>query len=296
MTLAQQLERAWRASVGTVVTETFWYFVLACSVWLAFSIIFRRAMRSRKISTKDATAWQMLRELLHSVRSIAIFGLVTALIVLAAINGWTQLYGRVEKFGWTYFYLSIVLMVVVHDTYFYWTHRLMHHPRLYRTFHHTHHLSTNPTPWAAYAFSPWEALVQAGIGPLIIFTMPTHPLAFATFMLWQIGFNVLGHCGYEIFPSWLLRSRVGVVLNSITHHAQHHEKFRANYGLYFNVWDRVMGTNHRDYETRFTEVTSRAAGAVSEPSGETSLETPLRTPHGLAWLMPVKYRVKASSN
>jgi sterol desaturase/sphingolipid hydroxylase (fatty acid hydroxylase superfamily) len=32
---------------------------------------------------------------------------------------------------------------------------------------------------------------------------------------------------------------------------------RGNYGLYFNVWDRLMGTNHKDYETCFQEVTSR---------------------------------------
>ena len=51
----------------------------------------------------------------------------------------------------------------------------------------------------------------------------------------------------------MLRTPAGWVLNSVTHHAQHHEKFRANFGLYFNVWDRLMGTNHRDYEHRFAQ-------------------------------------------
>ncbi len=46
------------------------------------------------------------------------------------------------------------------------------------------------------------------------------------------------------------------MLNSVTHHALHHEKFRANFGLYFNVWDRLMGTNHRDYEHRFAQATA----------------------------------------
>jgi hypothetical protein len=82
-------------------------------------------------------------------------------------------------------------MVLMHDAYFYWTHRLMHHPRLFRIFHRAHHLSASPTPWAAYSFSVPEAFVQAGIGPLIVFTIPTHPLANALFMLWQVAFNVL---------------------------------------------------------------------------------------------------------
>jgi Delta7-sterol 5-desaturase len=47
----------------------------------------------------------------------------------------------------------------------------------------------------------------------------------------------------------------------------HHEKFRGNYGLYFNFWDRLMRTNHEDYESRFREVTSRArADIASHPS------------------------------
>lgn len=44
-------------------------------------------------------------------------------------------------------------------------------------------------------------------------------------------------------------------LNTPTNHAMHHEKLRGNYGLYFNVWDRLLGTNHSDYEKRFCEVT-----------------------------------------
>jgi sterol desaturase/sphingolipid hydroxylase (fatty acid hydroxylase superfamily) len=32
---------------------------------------------------------------------------------------------------------------------------------------------------------------------------------------------------------------------------------RGNFGLYFNFWDRIMGTNHPAYEQRFTEVTGR---------------------------------------
>jgi Delta7-sterol 5-desaturase len=97
--------------------------------------------------------------------------------------------------------------------------------------------------------------VQAGIAPLVIFTIPIHPAAFAIFMTWQISFNVVGHCGYEIFPKWFLRTPLGYLLNSPTHHALHHEHFRGNFSLYFNVWDRLMGSNCADYEARFEQVT-----------------------------------------
>ena len=37
----------------------------------------------------------------------------------------------------------------------------------------------------------------------------------------------------------------------------HHEKPHGNYGIYFNFWDRWMGTNHKDYDRRLEEVTQR---------------------------------------
>jgi sterol desaturase/sphingolipid hydroxylase (fatty acid hydroxylase superfamily) len=76
-------------------------------------------------------------------------------------------------------------------------------------------------------------------------------------MFWQIFFNVLGHCGYETFPRWLMDSWLGKVLNTTTNHVMHHEYIRGNYGLYFNVWDRLMKTNHAQYEERYRKVTAR---------------------------------------
>jgi len=47
----------------------------------------------------------------------------------------------------------------------------MHHKKLFRWFHLVHHQSTNPSPWAAYAFHPLEAVVEAGI--IAVFFLPS---------------------------------------------------------------------------------------------------------------------------
>jgi sterol desaturase/sphingolipid hydroxylase (fatty acid hydroxylase superfamily) len=268
MTVDEKLMRSLSALSGASFGNLFWYGLMAGGLWLVFYVAFRAALQHRRISKHEPTRRQVTREIFHSLRSIAIFGLVTGGVVYAAYSGWTRIYVNVDRYGWGWFVLSIGLMIVLHDAYFYWTHRLMHHPRLFRSLHRTHHRSTSPTPWAAYAFSPLEAVVQAGIGPLIVVTMPIHPAAFSLFMAWQIAFNVFGHCGYEIFPRRFLRSRAGLFLNSVTHHAQHHEKFRANFGLYFNVWDRLMGTNHPDYEQRFESVTGPDDSFVEAATGD----------------------------
>jgi sterol desaturase/sphingolipid hydroxylase (fatty acid hydroxylase superfamily) len=258
MTIGFKLEQALRLGTTSAIGDAFWYTLLASAAWLVFYVVYRKQFASRKISRHPLKQRQVSREILQSLRSIAIFGLVAFVIVYAAYSGWTRFYANVADYGWTWFVVSIGVMIVLHDTYFYWTHRAMHHGRLYRLFHSTHHLSTSPTPWAAYAFSPLEALVQAGIGLVIAFTIPVHGAAFSIFMLWQIAFNVLGHCGYEIYPRWFMQSRLGWFLNSPTHHALHHEKSRANFSLYFNVWDRLIGTNHPEYVARFEQATNRA--------------------------------------
>jgi sterol desaturase/sphingolipid hydroxylase (fatty acid hydroxylase superfamily) len=253
-------ERLWHAIVagaGDALKDAVSYALAAGLLCLVFYVLFRRWLAHRKVVPRLPPWRQLGTEAARSLRSLAVFGLVTAAVVFAALGGHTRLYRRVEEHGWWWFVASIAVAVVVHDAYFYWTHRLLHHPWLFRRVHRTHHLSTDPTPWAAYSFGLTEAFVHAGIGPLLVFTLPLHPAAFLLFMTWQTAVNVLGHCGHEIFPRWFLRSWAGRLLNTVTHHALHHEKVRGNYGLYFNVWDRLMGTNHPDYEDRFARATGR---------------------------------------
>jgi sterol desaturase/sphingolipid hydroxylase (fatty acid hydroxylase superfamily) len=241
------------------------YLLFAGIAWILAYGLFRQRWLHRKIISRLPTSADFRRELGYSMLTVLIYGLVGAATIWMAKQGWTQMYGRIPKFGWGWFVTSIGLIIVLHDTYFYWTHRLMHHPRLFRWFHKVHHQSTNPSPWASYSFAPLEATVQAGIFPLAVMVMPVHPMAFVAFLVFQISFNVAGHTGYEFYPRWWLRSRMGKYLNTPTNHIMHHELFRGNYGIYFNIWDRLMGTNHEKYEQRFEEVTSRTRQPASSP-------------------------------
>ncbi len=252
-------EQFLKIAAGIAVTDGVRYLLWAGMAWLFFYILFRRRWAARKIVPESPSPRAMGREIGFSLLTVVIYGAVGTLTILATTRGWTRLYFDLGAHSWAYFWMTIAITIVVHDTYFYWTHRLMHHPRLFRYFHRVHHFSTNPTPWAAYAFGPLEAIVQAGIFPLIAFTLPIHPLAFMLFMGWQITNNVLGHAGYEIWPRWLMDTWLGKLANTPTNHVMHHEHFAGNYGLYFNVWDRICGTNHAGYEARFREVTTPIA-------------------------------------
>jgi sterol desaturase/sphingolipid hydroxylase (fatty acid hydroxylase superfamily) len=66
--------------------------------------------------------------------------------------------------------------------------------------------------------------------------------------------NTAGHCGFEFLPKKFTRHWFFKWQNPVTHHDMHHSKFNCNYGLYFNIWDRIMGTLHSEYMNKFDEV------------------------------------------
>ena len=86
------------------------------------------------------------------------------------------------QYSWSCFITCVILRILLYDTYFYWTHSWMHRPAIFKWIHRIHHQSNNPSPWAAFAFSSLEALVQTGVFPLMAVLMTIHPLAFGNFM------------------------------------------------------------------------------------------------------------------
>ena len=203
----------------------------------------------------------MRREFLYSLMSLAIFSGVGVLTFVLYRMGWVQLYRDIHARGWGYFAFSVGALIFLHDTWFYWTHRFMHLKSVFPLVHRVHHLSRTPTPWAAFAFHPVEAFVQAVFFPLIVLVLPVHPLAGLAWLLYMTGMNVLGHCGHEVLPRGLATHWLGKWHNTTTHHDMHHRLVRCNFGLYFNLWDRLLRTNHADYEREF----DRVKGGVLEP-------------------------------
>ncbi|MGZ3751131.1 MAG: sterol desaturase family protein [Mucilaginibacter sp.] len=233
------------------------YFLFAGLFYLFFYVWKNRKYWYAKIQERYPENKHILREILYSLLTMLVFGAVIILVVIAGKNGLTKVYTHIDQYGYPYFIFSILLMIFLHDTYFYWTHRLMHWKPLFKIAHKTHHLSTNPTPFAAYAFHPVEAVVEVGIIPLIAFTIPYHMAALGIFSLYAILLNVIGHLGFELFPKGFTTHRLFKWHNTSTHHNMHHRLVKCNYGLYFNIWDRIMRTNHPDYDRSFETVVEK---------------------------------------
>jgi Delta7-sterol 5-desaturase len=235
----------------------FRYLIIAFIAFLFFYRLKKKAWSYRKIQARFPGSREYAREIFYSILTALIFAVIGYVLFMTPVRPYTHLYTQLEEYGMPYFFGSVILMMVIHDTYFYWTHRLMHHPWVFPVFHKIHHLSTNPSPWAAFAFHPLEAIIEAGIIVVIAFVMPVHPLALVLFLLFMMIYNVYGHLGYELYPKGFTKTRLGKWINTSVNHNQHHQYYKGNYGLYFLWWDRWMGTIRPDYDQKFDEVASR---------------------------------------
>ena len=234
------------------------YLLSATIAFFIFYVLMKRGWWYKKIQQKWPKNKDYVREIGFSIVTVFIFALVSYLLLFNKnVRPHTTFYTDIHQYGWFYFYAAFPIMFFMHDAYFYWMHRLMHHPKIFRLIHLIHHKSINPSPWAAYAFHPLEAFVEVGIVVVFLFTIPIHKLHLAMFFIFMILYNVYGHLGWELYPKGFNKSRIGRWVNTSVNHNQHHQHFKGNYGLYTLIWDRWMGTIREDYDNKFEEVKTR---------------------------------------
>lgn len=239
------------------------YFIFAGIAYGIFWIWKRDVWQYKRTQMDYPDKSKIIYEVKYSLITMTVFATVGLFIFLMKKNGYTYIYNNISERGTGYFIFSVIIAILIHDTYFYWAHRLMHHKLLFKYVHKVHHNSTNPSPWAAFSFHPTESILEALIVPMLVFIMPIHPLAILAFLLYMTLMNVLGHLGFELYPKGFTTHWFGKWNNTATHHNMHHKFFNCNYGLYFNFWDRVMGTNHPKYTDTFEEVKSRLPQVVN---------------------------------
>lgn len=240
-------------AVTPLVLLMVWLFSLLTSIgrYLSWSSVlywlFYVRNRERWVHGKLQRPWpdrkQIENEIRWSLRSCVVFSFITLGVYYCAIRGWTAIYLNVSDHGWGYLVGSIFIMLLLHDTYFYFTHLLSHRITwVFRKFHRIHHQSANPTVFADIMFHPVDAAVHAGFAPLFLFFLPVHPLAFGLFIFLVTVVNAIGHIGYEIFPASMARTPVLKWISRATLHNIHHSHIHYNFGLYFRVWDCIFQT------------------------------------------------------
>ena len=159
------------------------------------------------------------------------------LMLWAISNGHIGFLGFADNPIW---FLAIFFLIPIWESfYFYWIHRLLHWPPLYRLAHSVHHRNTNIGPWSGLSMHPIEHAIYFG-SVLVHFAFASHPLHIIFHLQFYALTAVTTHTGFEaIFLRNKKRLRLGMF-----HHQMHHRYFECNYGNLDVPWDKFFGSFH----------------------------------------------------
>ena len=159
------------------------------------------------------------------------------ILLWAYANGYATIVSPVENpvgFGALFF-----LVPFVHEVGFYFAHRLLHWPPLYRIAHQLHHRNTNPGPWSGLSMHPIEHVIYFS-SILIFFLVPAHPIHMIN-LASRLGVApAQGHTGFD-------RVVVGDEASMDTSyyaHYLHHKYFEVNYADGMVPLDKWFGSFH----------------------------------------------------
>ncbi len=206
-------------------------------------------------SAKSQPPWLSIQQDIKlSILSSVIFACSAAAVITAYQSGATRLYTDINQYPLWYLGVSYVAMIMLQDTYFYFLHRLFHHPRLFRWWHQGHHRSLQPTPWTSFAFDPPEAIAQALFLVVLILLVPLHFITVIAVLSTMTVWAVVNHLGLDRLPLNFPHHWCGRWFTGPAHHAIHHHQYALHYGLYFTFWDRLLGTQSAQYDQEFVSL------------------------------------------
>ena len=129
------------------------------------------------------------------------------------------------------FVRDFAISLVLREALFYYSHRLLHIPFLYRRIHKKHHKFTAPIALAAQFAHPLEQIfanaLPISLPPQLLHS---HILTFWAYLAWELFNTATVHSGYDFFH------------NKAKMHDLHHEKFNLNFGS-IGLFDWLHGTD-----------------------------------------------------
>lgn len=220
------------------------YFLVAGIFYSIFYVWHPLKWQQRKISKGSYKKDQFSKEMIWSLITGSIFSITGSLGLLAWQKGYLHVYLSFNNYPIWWIPISLLILFFLHETYYYWIHRWMHIPSVFRIVHQVHHQSKIASPWTAFAFHPLEALLQALFLPFVLLFLPVHVYVLLLLLVIMTISSVINHLDIEVYPEGFEHKFPWKWIIGATHHAQHHKQYRYNFGLYFTFWDKWSGTEH----------------------------------------------------
>ena len=242
-------EPAWFARIALILFLVVFlrYLLVSGAYHYVFFVLFRRRLGKRILNPDPKQRRQLWMEVRRSALTSALFGVSGAAMIVCWQRGYTKIYTDWSDYPLWWVPLSALVALFLHETYYYWLHRWMHLPKVYRLVHKWHHDSIETSSLTSFSFHPLESVLQAIVVPLLVLFLPLH-IYVVLFLLIVMTFSAtINHGSVEVYSHPLFAKYI----IGATHHDLHHKKFLTNYGLYFTFWDRWMGTESEEFAGRF---------------------------------------------
>jgi ring-1,2-phenylacetyl-CoA epoxidase subunit PaaE len=231
---------------------------LVTFVFIIFWVIFANVLSSRRIQTSKRAGFTQIKDEIYNTILVTIAStLFTGIIFYFRDAGWTKLYVDAGRYGWWYEVVAAIVVLLASDGWFYWTHRLLHHPKIYKYIHAVHHKSLDTTPYTTFSFHPIEGVLNTvWVLPMVI-VMPVSLFALGIVQVLGMFNNIKSHFGYELYPKFFANVFPFNQLITSTHHNIHHTRYNGNYALMIRFWDVVCGTEIKETEEVFKVINDR---------------------------------------
>ena len=181
---------------------------------------------------------------------------VLQVTVLQVLVMWLMANGYVPTINLTsnpiLFIAGLMLLPIWSAFHFYWVHRLLHVPFLYKRVHALHHRNVNIGPWSGLSMHPVEHLLYLS-SLLIHCVIPSHPIHLYFHVIYLAPGAAMTHTGYE---DLLIKDKRKLALGTF-YHQLHHRYYECNYGNQEMPWDRWFGTFHDGSDEGTKETRSR---------------------------------------
>lgn len=170
---------------------------------------------------------------------------VTVWSAYEIVGLWAYANGIMPYLAWAdnplWFIALFVLTQLFGVFHFYWIHRLIHWPPLYRTVHALHHRNVNVGPWSGMSMHPVEHVLYLSSALIHLF-VASHPIHFI-FNLQQKAFLAASsHTGFESI-TFGAKKDSGLKIGDFFHQL-HHRYFECNYGEPEIPCDEWFGSFH----------------------------------------------------
>ncbi|MGZ3691230.1 MAG: sterol desaturase family protein [Pseudobdellovibrio sp.] len=238
------LEKSWPLQLillFTILSTRAFILAGGSALWTRFS----KWAQSRQIMAGERIREKMILDVLNALKILLIDSIVAVIFFKTGFLHFEKAAGALTKIT------QFAILFVWVEIYFYYSHKLLHKPKLF-WIHRHHHQANLINPWSSLSFSALERLIllfgATFIPAVVSFWFPLSFEVYAGYFFMNYVLNVHGHLNVETYPVAFVKSVFGKVWNTTTYHTLHHMRYKGHYGLFTSVLDRVHGTWFKDYE------------------------------------------------